>query len=252
MRLSMLRLWLVLSLLAVTAVLAPGTRPAVGLAASLAAPTPTTTFETRFAVDPPLRLPFEAVQMIVDFPPGAEVARHTHGGPAYITMLDQTLTMWMDGDPERTYGPGESWVEPVGVYGSGANRGEDTARLIVTYLLPVGAPLTTLEHAGAVEQLPVGAVVQLESRMRLETVPPAYDVVQGLRTYPPGAWTASQLATASRLLTVVEGDVTVLVGDQMRTLGRGEHWIEMPGRAWLSGNPSAEPAVVAVTTIEPR
>jgi hypothetical protein len=117
----------------------------------------------------------------------------------------------------------------------------------VTYLLPVGAPVTTVvpsdpsAQAAALPpgQLPPGAVPRFESRMRFESAPARYKVGQMLKTYGTGVWSVS-------------GEVTVLTGATQQTYKAGEAWIETPGRAWLSGNTGSTPAVVALSTTMPQ
>jgi hypothetical protein len=130
-------------------------------------------------------------------------------------MLDNELTMWIGADGGRTYPAGASFVEPFRVVAEGANLSPRPASLLVTYLIPVGSAVTTLEGASA---LPAGQ---------------------------PGA------PQESRLLTVVSGEVTVLTGATQQTYTAGQHWIEKAGQAWLSGNTGDGPAVVAVSTTLP-
>ncbi|MCC7372865.1 MAG: hypothetical protein IT306_30915 [Chloroflexi bacterium] len=92
--------------------------------------------------------------------------------------------------------------------------------MLVTYLIPVGDAVTTLEAApagAATGQLPPGAVSRFESRLRFDEAPGQYRVGQMLQTYAPGAWTLSEM-----------------------------------GKAWLSGNTGSTAAVVAVSTVVGR
>ncbi len=210
---------------------------------------PTTSFESWFDVEQPPTVPFEAVQLVVDFPVESGVARHVHGGPAYITMLEGEMQMSIGNEAFRTYGAGESFVEPYEMVAEGANPNPTPASLLVTYLLPVGAAVTTLEQSAALAgPLPPGAVPRFESRMRFDSAPGRYKIGQMLQTYEPGVWSVSGAPIASRLLTVVSGEVTVLTGATQQTYTAGHHWIETPGQAWLSGNTGSGPAVVAVST----
>ena len=110
--------------------------------------------------------------------------------------------------------------------------------------------MTTLEGASALPagQLPPGAIARFESRMRFDAAPGRYTVGQMLQTYEPGAWSVSGAPWASRLVTVVWGEVTVLTGATQQTYTAGQPWIERPGQAWLTGNTGSTPAVVAVST----
>jgi len=69
-----------------------GTSPSVSMAAEAPAGL-SLSFESWFEVEQPPTVPFEAVQLVVDFLVGSRVARHVHGGPGYITMLDGEMTM---------------------------------------------------------------------------------------------------------------------------------------------------------------
>ncbi len=226
--------------------------------AAVAQAQPTTSFEAWFEAEEHPTVPFEAVQLVVDFPVGARVGRHIHAGPGYITMTEGEMTMLIGDAPARAYGPNESFVEPGRVMAEGANLGSTPASLIVTYLIPVGEAVTTLTPAAGEApaaalppgQLPPGAAPRFESRMRLDRAPKEYRVGHMLRTYAPGVWSVSEIAPAPRLLTVVSGEVVVLTGATSRTYTAGETWTETPGTAYLSGNTGAEAAVVAVSVVE--
>lgn len=256
MRFPPSRRWLALVALSLSLVLfVTGTAPAAPARAQESV-VPSLSYETWYPVEQPPGFPFEVVQLVVDFPPGARVARHKHGGPGYITMLDSALTMWIGDSPVRTYQEDESFVEPFGLVAEGANLTPDQASVLVTYLLPIGAAVTTLEASGGpaqpaplAGQLPPGSSPRFESRLRIEQAPAGYQVGQALRTYPAGAWGWSTVPTTQALLTVVEGEVTVLTGATERVYRVGEHWTEVPGQAILAGNPSNRPAVAAYSVI---
>src|SRR4051812_9793858 len=90
--------WLAVIMLALTVAVLPPSGPSVTLAAPALAQ-PATSFEAWFDVAQPPTAPFELVQMVVDFPAGARVGRHTHGGPGYVTMLEHELTMAIGAAP---------------------------------------------------------------------------------------------------------------------------------------------------------
>jgi len=219
---------------------------------AVAASTPaglSTSFEAWFDVGDRPGVPFEFVQRLVEFPVGARAARHVNGGPAYLTMLDGELTMWIGDAPARAYPAGASFVEPFQVVAEAANLNRAPASLLVTYLIPVGAAVSMLESVALpADQRPPGPMVRFESRLRIDEESPYSQVGHLLRTYEPGAWTASAEPPTARLQTVVSGEVTVLTGASQQTYTAGQHWIERPGQAWLSGNPGNSPAVVAVST----
>ncbi len=81
MRFPPLHRWLMRTMLvlAITALPSIGS-PATPVAAAEQS-RPVVSDEAWFEVEQPPTVPFEAVQMIVDFPAGARVGRHVHGGP---------------------------------------------------------------------------------------------------------------------------------------------------------------------------
>jgi quercetin dioxygenase-like cupin family protein len=106
------------------------------------APGPVPRVQSTFAVDAPPD-PAELVQAVLDFPVGTVVPPHTHGGAAYITILTGELTV-QGPDGARTYGPGDTLVEQPGQVYAAFNPGKAPASLVVTYLVPKGAPVTTV------------------------------------------------------------------------------------------------------------
>ena len=119
---------------------------AVALAAGVAlgqdlAPGPVPRAQSTFAVlDPPN--PAELVQAVLDFPVGTAVAPHTHGGAAYITMLEGELTV-QGPDGTHTYRAGDAFMEHPGHVYAAYNPGDRPASLVVTYLVSPGVPVTT-------------------------------------------------------------------------------------------------------------
>jgi quercetin dioxygenase-like cupin family protein len=209
-----------------------------------------TSFENWFAVEQPPTVPFEVVQVVVDFPVGSRSARHVNGGPAYVTMLDGEMTMWIGGKREETFAAGASFEEPFGAVVEAANLSPNPASLVVTYLIPVGSAVSTPEGASAlpVGQRPPGPMARFQSRMRIDETPPYSHVGHLLRTYAPGARTESGDAPTARLLTVVSGEVTVLTGATQQMYTAGQHWIESPGQGRQSENLGRSSAVVAIAT----
>lgn len=81
--------------------------------------------------------------IVQDFPAGAGVANHKHGGHVLVTVLSGEMTMREKGG-ERIIKTGESWTERPGAVHSVVNAGTDTARVVVSLLLPKGAKITTM------------------------------------------------------------------------------------------------------------
>src|SRR3712207_5590526 len=105
---------------AAVAAFAQGVSPSNSVAAEAPAGL-STSFETWFDVEQPPGVPFEIVQYVVDFPVGSRAGRHVNGGPAYITILEGELTMWIGDAPARAYPAGASFVEPFRAVAEAAN-----------------------------------------------------------------------------------------------------------------------------------
>jgi quercetin dioxygenase-like cupin family protein len=88
-------------------------------------------------------IPVELVQAVLDFPVGAVVPPHVHGGAAYITIIEGAL-MVEGPDGARTYQAGDTLMEQPGYVYAAATMGDTPASLVVTYLIPKGAPVTTV------------------------------------------------------------------------------------------------------------
>lgn len=94
----------------------------------------------------PITLPagnYELISTIMDFAPGAGVARHMHGGQVLVLVLSGEMTLREKG-AERILKAGESWTENPGNEHSVINAGDVSARIAVSMLLPKGAEATTL------------------------------------------------------------------------------------------------------------
>jgi quercetin dioxygenase-like cupin family protein len=135
-RVTMMRLFAILSIAACAVI---GAIPSI---AQELPPGVRTVMESNFG---PTEQPgeFQVIQLVVELPPGTATPPHIHGGPAYVTVLEGEAIYW-EGDEEGHYGPGNMWIEDPGVPGTVINAGAETVRLLVTFLLPSGAPLTTV------------------------------------------------------------------------------------------------------------
>jgi quercetin dioxygenase-like cupin family protein len=86
---------------------------------------------------------FDEVTVVLDFAPGAGVPAHVHGGPTLVTVLDGAITL-KENNTEKTYKAGESWTEmPDHVHA--VINGNNTVRVVVTFLLPVAEPTTLVK-----------------------------------------------------------------------------------------------------------
>ncbi len=86
---------------------------------------------------------YDLVTSILDFPAGAAVPNHVHGGYAVVTVLDGEITLREKG-AEKIVKAGESWTESPGNVHSAVNGGAVPARVAVSYLIPKGAEILTI------------------------------------------------------------------------------------------------------------
>jgi quercetin dioxygenase-like cupin family protein len=86
---------------------------------------------------------YELLTVIMDFPPGAAVPRHFHGGYVLVTVLSGELTLTEKG-ASRMVKTGDSWTENIGDQHAVLNTGSVPTRVAVSILLPKGAEVTTV------------------------------------------------------------------------------------------------------------
>jgi quercetin dioxygenase-like cupin family protein len=79
----------------------------------------------------------------LDFAPGAWTPAHWHGGALLVTALEGEITMRQQGT-ERTFKPGELWIEYPGVVHAAGNKTSGTSTVVVTFLMPKGGRLTSI------------------------------------------------------------------------------------------------------------
>jgi quercetin dioxygenase-like cupin family protein len=81
------------------------------------------------------------------FAPGATTGWHSHPGPALGVVQEGTFTLYNASDPKcrpHRYGPGQAFVDRGG--GNvhiGRNETDKLVRVVVTFVIPVGAAPTT-------------------------------------------------------------------------------------------------------------
>jgi quercetin dioxygenase-like cupin family protein len=86
----------------------------------------------------------EAVQLRVEFAPGASFPRHTHPGEEIIYVLTGTLEYEVAGKPV-TLKAGDVLFVPYGTVHAARNVGDTPAAELATYVVEKGKPLTHIE-----------------------------------------------------------------------------------------------------------
>ena len=86
----------------------------------------------------------EAIQVRVDFTPGAAFARHSHPGEEIAYVLEGTMEYQIDGKPPVTLKAGEALFIPAGAVHSAKNVGSGQASELATYIVEKGKPVLVL------------------------------------------------------------------------------------------------------------
>jgi quercetin dioxygenase-like cupin family protein len=88
----------------------------------------------------------EAVQVRVDFAPGAAFGMHTHPGVEVAYVLEGTLEYTFEDTPPVTLKAGQSLFIPAGMPHAAHNPGQTGAAELATYLVEKGKPIVALRN----------------------------------------------------------------------------------------------------------
>ncbi len=83
----------------------------------------------------------EAVQVLVEFAPGAEFPSHSHPGEELVFIVKGALEYVVDGKPAVMLDTGDVLFIPAGAIHSVRNVGEKDAAELATYIVEKGKPL---------------------------------------------------------------------------------------------------------------
>jgi quercetin dioxygenase-like cupin family protein len=85
----------------------------------------------------------EGVLVQTELEPGAKEPNHTHPGDLFAYVLQGTITLTQDGQPTVQKNVGESFFVPAGKVHAASNQGTANVKLLVTFFVEKGKPLTT-------------------------------------------------------------------------------------------------------------
>jgi quercetin dioxygenase-like cupin family protein len=85
----------------------------------------------------------EGLLVQVELAPGVKEPLHTHPGDLFAYVQEGTITLTMEGKPTATMKQGGVFVVPAGTVHSGENTGKTPVKLLVTFVVEKGKPLTT-------------------------------------------------------------------------------------------------------------
>jgi quercetin dioxygenase-like cupin family protein len=86
---------------------------------------------------------YQMVMVSVEIPPGGREGRHTHPGALTGYVQEGILTLDDEGKATMTYKPGDSFFVKGGNIHEGSNIGTSSVKLLATFVVEKGKPLTT-------------------------------------------------------------------------------------------------------------
>lgn len=101
--------------------------------------TPKALLKTTLSDDPTK----EGIMMSIEFPPGSSTGRHTHPGDEYAFVLQGTLELSVEGRETRRLSPGDVWHTPRDIVHENRNVGDTPARVVITFVVDKGKPVST-------------------------------------------------------------------------------------------------------------
>jgi len=79
----------------------------------------------------------------VEIPAGGREGKHTHPGTLVAYVQEGALDLEYEGKPTKTYKAGDTFsVEPGKVH-EGVNKGNTPVKVLATFVIEKGKPLTT-------------------------------------------------------------------------------------------------------------
>ena len=85
----------------------------------------------------------EGVVAQVEFAPGAHEPKHTHPGDIFGYVLEGALTLGVEGRAVVTVKAGEVFFVPAGTVHWGENAGNTPVKVVATFVVEKGKPLTS-------------------------------------------------------------------------------------------------------------
>ena len=115
---------------------------APSLASSAAGQQPTVTRKVLLQQD--LAIPGYATALVaVEIPVGVREGRHTHPGTLVAYVQEGAVTLDYEGKPTVTYKAGDAFYVEPGKIHEGINNGNTAVKLLATFVVEKGKPMTT-------------------------------------------------------------------------------------------------------------
>ena len=192
---------------------------------------------------------FNVAQGILNFDPGAATPFHRHPGQVLVTVLEGENTFSVNG-VEKIYKAGESFVELPGDLVQARNAGASRMSVMATYLLPWEAPLSRPEPQDTTP-LP-RPFTSYQFKTDLQPIAEAFDVVQQVLDFAPGAATPVHTHPGIVVVTVLAGELTFKLNGADTVYKAGESFVEVPGQVVQARNASTAQTSVMVSYLIPK
>lgn len=85
---------------------------------------------------------YESVLGLAEVPAGVAIGLHTHPGTEQGTLIEGEIVISVDGQPDKTLKPGDSWLIPANTPHD-AKAGAAGAKVIAVYVVEKGKPLAS-------------------------------------------------------------------------------------------------------------
>jgi quercetin dioxygenase-like cupin family protein len=107
--------------------------------------------------------------------------------------------------------------------------------------------------AASGQELPPGPQVVYRTTMDVSNPPAAFETINLVLDFAPGAWTPLHTHGGQGIVTVLEGELVHRPeGGEERRLRPGESFLETPGHAHIAGNDSQANTRVLFTALLPK
>jgi quercetin dioxygenase-like cupin family protein len=192
---------------------------------------------------------YNLAQNILNFDPGAATPFHRHPGQVLVTVLEGENTFIVNG-VEKLYKAGESFVELPGDLVQARNAGASRMSVMATYLLPWEAPLSRPEPQDTTP-LP-RPITSYQFKTDLQPMAEAFDAVQQVLDFAPGAATPVHTHPGILVVTVLAGELTFKLNGADTVYKEGESFVEVPGQVVQARNASTAQTSVMVSYVIPK
>lgn len=154
----------------------------------------------------------EALMLVVEYPPGGVDAPHRHDAHAFIYVLEGSVVMQVNDDPEVTLNPGQAFYEEPGDVHTVARNASQTqpAKFLVLFLKDKGAEFLL----PAKEPAQPSTGIKRTDLQREDLGTHGREAIQVLVEFAPGTAFPAHSHPGEELVYVTEGSLEYAVEDR--------------------------------------